>query len=172
MFFLFLLLCLVFIIGGGLSLIGLISKNHRSLIKAGLIICCIPIAMIVIPLFFGGIINSFKHKPASNELVGEYQIAEIRNLDFDKATYKKYKLILKKDSTFILTPTPYIEICDSGSYAVDYSFEFNEISYRCGMGYIPSHIDRQFGNFRIEFIVGDPDSGQSIFFEKVKAENN
>lgn len=171
MFFLFLFLCLVFIIGGGLAFIGLVSKNHRSLIKTGFIICSVPIGLLLITLFFTGVLNSFKHRPIPAELVGEYHITEVTNLNFDKNTYDQYRLRFKSDSTFTLTPTPYIEVCDSGKYQVDYSFENNELVYRCGKGYISGHIDRQFGAFRIEFIVGDPDGEQSIYFGKVNKES-
>jgi hypothetical protein len=171
MFFLFLFLGLVFIIGGCLAFIGLVSKNHRSLIKTGFIFCIVPIGLLLITWFFAQVLNSFKHKPTLAELVGEYHITEVTNLNFDKSTYDQYILKFESDSTFTLTPTPYIDVCDSGKYEVDYSFENNEIAYRCGKGYISGHIDRQFGDFRIEFIIGDPDSDQSIYFGKVNRES-
>jgi hypothetical protein len=171
MFFLFLFICLVLIIGGSLAFIGLISKNHRSLIKTGFIIGSVPIGLLLITLFLTEVLNSFKHRPTPTELVGEYHITEVTNLKFDKSTYDQYILRFKSDSTFTLTPTPYIDVCNSGKYEVDYSFENNELTYRCGKGYISGHIDRQFGDFRIEFSVGDPDGEQSIYFGKVNRES-
>jgi hypothetical protein len=87
MFFLFLFLYLVFIIGGGLAFIGLVSKNHRSLIKIGFIICSVPIGLLLITWIFTEVLNSFKHRPTLGELVGEYHITEVTNLKFDKSTY-------------------------------------------------------------------------------------
>lgn len=169
MFFLFLFLSFILIVGGTLIFIGLISKTHKKFIKTGLIICFIAVGIIVIPLFFTSIFDSFKYKPSSIDLIGEYQITEVTNLDFDKATYGRYKLVFKSDSTFTLTPTPNIEVCDSGTYELDYSNEGNELSYRCGRSYVAGSIDRRFKDFRIEFIIGDPDGRQSIFFGKINS---
>ena len=169
MFLFFLFLFFLFIVGGSMTLVGFISKTQKYFIKKGLIICSIAIGLVVIPLVFTSIFNSFKYKPTSIDLVGEYQITEVTNLDFDKATYNQYKLVLKSDSTFTLTPTPNIEVCESGTYELDYSNEGNELSYRCGKGNVAGQIDKRFKDFRIEFIVGDPDSRQSIFFGKINA---
>ena len=147
---------------------GFPSKTHNNLTKVGLIICCIPVAAITIPLLFAEIVSPFKYKPSWTELIGEYQITEVTKRGFDKSTFNSYKLVFKSDSTFTLTPTPFIDMCDSGKYELDYSEKYNELSYRCGMGYYSGHIERRFGDFRIEFIIGDPDSGESIFFKKAK----
>ena len=169
MFLFFLFLSFLFIVGASLTLIGFISKTQKKLIKTGLMICLIAIGLVVIPLVFTSIFNSVKYKPASIDLVGEYQITEVTNLEFDKTTYNRYKLVLKSDSTFTLTPIPNIEVCDSGKYEFDYSYEGNELSFRCGRSYFPGHIERRFRGLKIEFIIGDPDSGQSIFFGKISA---
>jgi hypothetical protein len=79
-----------------------------------------------------------------------------------------FVLLVKRDSTFELTPVPYIDVCNKGKYTVDYAFDYNEISLMCGNGTRPAHIDRHFNYYRIEFIIGDPDSGESIYFEKDK----
>jgi hypothetical protein len=107
-------------------------------------------------------------KPTQLELVGKYHISEATVRNFDKSTFNKFKLEFKRDSTFELTPTPNIEVCSKGKYKVDYQFYYNEISLECENMGKSAHIDRHYGYYRIEFIIGDPDSGESIFFEKNK----
>ena len=116
---------------------------------------------------FGSIIELFEREPSFEELVGEYEIVDASNLNIDKKSYDQYKLILK-DGRFNLTPTPFIDLCQNGTYEVDYSYDYNEIAFNCG-GYYMAHIDKGFKSHRIEFIIGDPDSGESIYFGKKKA---
>lgn len=104
-------------------------------------------------------------KPSEKDLMGVYEIVDVNNLDINKTSYKKYQLELKSDGTFTLTPTPYIEVCESGMYEVDYSFAYNELAFRCD-GFTMAHIDPGFDTFRIEFVIGDPDNGESIYFGK------
>ena len=66
-----------------------------------------------------------------------------------------------------MTKTPYIDICDTGKYEVGYQFDNNELSIKCNQSYSTAHIESDFSGYRIEFIVDDPDSGTSIFFEKI-----
>jgi len=171
MFFLFLLICLLLVIGACLIVVGFLWKSKKKLRSTGLIICCVPLAFLAISSILITLFDFLKHKPDRAELVGEYQITEVTNLKFDKATYDHYKLVLKADSTFSLTATPYVTICDTGRYELDYSFSGNELAFQCGRGYHLVHLERRFGGFRIEFISGDPDSEQSIYFEKKKSKN-
>ena len=146
--------------------VGLLSKSQKKLLSAGLIICCVPLVSIGIASLLSSLFDYLKPRPDRAELVGEYQISEVTNLKFDKETYDHYKPVLNADSTFSLTATPYIKVCDSGRYGIDYSYSGNELEFQCGRGYRFMHIERQFNGFRIEFVIDDPDSGQSIYFEK------
>jgi hypothetical protein len=122
--------------------------------------------MIIITVF-GYVGDLFKHDPSSEEFFGEYEIVDASNLNIDKSSYDQYKLILNSDSTFKLTKTPYIDLCESGTYEVDYANDYNEIAFKCG-GYYMAHIDKGFKDHRIEFVIGDPDSRESIYFGKKK----
>ncbi len=109
--------------------------------------------------------EAFAFKPTAEEMVGKYQIARVTGLPIKKSEYQNYNLELKSDRRFFLDKTPYIEVCESGLYEVDYQFENNEISWQCGNGFSMTHISRGFFGYQIEFIV-DPDIRQSIFFRK------
>ncbi len=141
------------------------NKRHR---KAGLIIAGIPTGIVVAFFLLSLFGEIFTIKPNNEDLVGKYHIVKVTQLDFDKSTYGNYKLQFYKNGTFTLTPTPYIEVCESGKYQVDYKWDYNELSLKCSEYYTSAHIDRGFGNFQIEFIIGDPDSGESIYFERIK----
>ncbi len=114
--------------------------------------------------------DTFETKPNQMDLVGVYHVVETTNLDMDPKTYKQYKLELKKDSTFVLSPTPNIGVCDSGRYELDYNPKGNELIINCPnlTSDFSAEIERNFGSFRIEFIITDPHVGQSIFFKKDK----
>ena len=162
------LLGLTFIIGLILFIIGQLKKDKKNKIrKTGLIIGSIPIGCIILLLVFNLINEIFTSKPNKETLVGIYQIVKVTQLDIDKDTYDQYVLKLNKGNTFTLTPTPYIDICISGEYKVNYKMYYNELSLWCPSVISSVHIDRNFGDFQIEFVIGDPDSGQSIFFEKI-----
>ena len=107
-------------------------------------------------------------KPTQFQLVGKYHISKVTAGDLDPSTFHQFKLEFKKDSTFELTPINDINVCSKGKYAVDYSFDYNELTFFCDKGITSAHIDRHYGFYRIEFIIGDPDSGESIYFEKDK----
>jgi len=102
------------------------------------------------------------------DLVGVYNISKTTNIDFDTSTYEHYQLELKSDSTFILTQTPYISICNNGRYEIDYEYENNELAFRCDSGITPASIVNELSGFHIEFILGDPDMNSSIIFKKTE----
>ena len=139
--------------------------KHNHFLKIGLIVLCISIGAVIIAMVLRPVIDLFMFKPTEKELVGIYEIVDVNNLDINRGSYNKYKLEFKSNGTFTLKPTPYIEVCESGMYEVDYYFDDNELAFRCG-GFIMAHIDAGFGNYRIEFVIGDPDNGESIFFGK------
>jgi hypothetical protein len=135
---------------------------------AGFLILGIPIGIAINIILYGLIFRIFAAKPNQKDLVGVYHIVETTNIDFDVKTYNQYRLEFNSDSSFILSDTPYLELCDSGKYEVDYTFDGNEINLNCYNDNVfrCAHIDRHFGSYRIEFVIGDPDSGESIYFKK------
>jgi len=146
--------------------VNFFQKN--AILKIVLILIGIPISAIICICIYEGITGLTFAKPTQLELVGKYHISQATVRNLSASTFNKYKLEFNRDSTFELTPTPNIDICDKGKYEVDYQFDYNEISFRCNNGIMPAHIDRHYGYYRIEFIIGDPDSGESIYFEKDK----
>lgn len=160
---------LTFLVGLILLIIGKLKRDkNNNLIKSGLIFAGIPTSIAVLLLLMNLFSEIFSSKPNEKDLVGKYHIVEVTNLDFDKNTYDNYNLQFYKNGQFTLTPTPYIDVCENGKYDVDYSSSYNELSLQCENDFTSAHINRGFGNHQIEFVIGDPDSGESIFFEKVE----
>ena len=164
------LMGLTFLVGLILFIIGRLRKDKKNNFTiAGLIIAGIPTSIVVLLILLSLFAEFFSSKPDEEDLVGTYQIVKVTQLDIDKNTFSNYKLRFYANGRFSLTPTPKIEVCESGKYKVDYKWNYNELSLECPTsGFTSAHIDRGFGNFRIEFIIGDPDSGESIYFEKIK----
>lgn len=165
-----LLILFIIIIMGLAFLVGLAFLLNNNTRKKGLLLTGIPSSIILVCLLFSLFNELFTSKPQTKDLVGTYHIVKVTRLDFDKNTYDKYKLQFFENGAFTLTTTPFIDICQSGKYKVDYDFDYNELSLDCTNLFTSAHIDRGFGNYRIEFVIGDPDSGESIYFEKVTTE--
>jgi len=157
---------IIYIIGVAIIIIN--SSRKKKISKIGLIFIASPIVIGAYFFIYDKVSKNYFAKPNYDELTGRYHIVDATLGDFDKSSYNKYSLILNKDSTFTLTPTPNIDVCDSGKYELDYSAEYNELFFRCSQGGYCAHIDRHLNYYRIEFIIGDPDTGESIFFEKDK----
>jgi energy-coupling factor transporter transmembrane protein EcfT len=161
-----LVLGLLFIIGIIIFIIGKFKKNDENKIsKIGLKIVLIPITIIATILVYGLIREVFTSKPNKKDLVGKYEMSNSSFIDNRK---ENYNLEFFENGNFKISKTPYIDLCENGIYDVDYEFEDNEVSLKCGNGYSTARIDREFGNYKIEFIIGDPDSGESIYFEKIE----
>lgn len=104
--------------------------------------------------------------PSQEDLIGTYIMIQADN-GIPKSDYHKYVLELNADSSFNLTPTPGISLCSSGHYELDYNFEYNELSFQCGLGWTPKHIKRLVNGFEIVFYLNF-DSGKNISFKKIK----
>ena len=160
------ILGITFTIGVILFIIGKFKKNDFNKIsKTGLKILLIPIVIISFIIIYGFIWELFSEKPNKQDLVGKYKMTNSSFLDIGK---ENYKLELFINGTFSISKTPRIDLCENGKYDVDYEYEGNEISFECGNSSQMASINRGFGNYKIEFIIGDPDSGESIYFEKIK----
>ena len=162
---------IIFLVGVIFLIIGLFQRNKFNWIfKAGIIISSFPLILLV--LYFSSLLidELINQKPDNKELVGTYRVTNATNLDFDINYFDEYKLIFYDDNSFSLTPTPYIEICDTGKFDVSYDFlKGNDLIFHCpNCIYLTTKIDRHFSYYRIEFIIGDPDSGERIYFEKIK----
>lgn len=157
----------MFLVGLILVIIGLLKQTKWNRItKAGVIIGGIPAGLFLVVMFYYLFLAIVETKPSDKDLIGVYHITETTNIDFDKSTFNEYKLVLRQDSTFTLTPISSIQVCDSGKYELDYRYDYNELTLRCPSYITTAHVDRRIGSFRIEFVIGDPDSGESIYFGK------
>ncbi len=166
LFLAILTLGVLFIIGIILFIIGKFKKNDDNITsKTGLKIILIPIIIITSIVVYGFIREVFTSKPDKKDLVGRYKMSNSSFIDIGK---ENYKLEFFENGNFTISKTPNIDLCENGEYDVDYKFVDNEVSFKCGNGYSTARIDREFGNYKIEFIIGDPDSGESIYFEKVE----
>lgn len=166
--FLIFLLAVVFIVGTIILIGGLLKKDKKnSTTKTGLIFLSIPIGLVTIALLYDFSHDKFTKKPTAKELVGTYHITDASGL-IASNQFRSYRLEFRNDETFILSRTPNINVCETGKYSVDWQFSFNELSFQCDKGLTTAHINRSISGYRIEFIIGDPDSGESIFFTKDK----
>jgi hypothetical protein len=150
----------------GRSIIKFFKGN--GIVKIAAILICIPVASILMVCIYEGFGNLAFAKPTKVELVGTYHISKGTVEGLDPSTYHQYRLEFKKDGTFELTSLQKVDVCSNGKYALDYDDRFNELTFYCGKSSTSAHIDRHLGFYRIEFIIGDPDSGESIYFEKDK----
>ena len=165
---LIILFAIILFLGVVFLVVGFLKKDVKnSLIKLGLKFISFPIGIVLIYLLYEFSREHFTVKPSERDLVGVYHITQADGL-IPKEIYSSFKLEFKTDGTFYLTPVPNINICESGKFSVDWQFSLNELSFQCDKGFTPAHIDRGFTGYRIEFIVGDPDEGQGIYFSKDK----
>ena len=142
--------------------------RKNPIIKIVTILVSVPVGAVICACIYQEFSSLTYDKPTQLELVGKYHVSKVTVGNFDGSTFNKFKLEFKRDSTFELTPTPNIDVCNKGKYSVDYQFDYNEISFTCNNTITSAHIDRHYGYYRIEFIIGDPDSGESIYFERDK----
>jgi len=142
--------------------------------KIGKIIALVLTLLLISTLIFNLLGDRYFYKPDKKDLIGEYHIVKVTHLNFDKDTYNNYKLKLYPNGNYTLTKTPFIGNYGNGKYDVDYDYEFNELSLEYSMdgkhGFTVAHINRTFFGYKIEFCIGDPDSGESIYFEKIKSD--
>jgi hypothetical protein len=146
-------LCLTLIIGIILLAIGKF-KQRDKLSNLGLKILLIPIIVVVALFIYAIGFEILTTKPNLEELAGKYVSSE------------NYKLKLLSNGNFEMDNIPEIDLCENGKFRFDE--EDDEIWFNCDSISSSAKIDRRIGNYKIEFIIGDPDSGESVYFEKIK----
>jgi hypothetical protein len=137
-----------------------IIKKDKGLKYLSLAFIGIPLIVFLYNLFP----NFLTNNPTEKELVGMYKIVSADN-GIPKSEYEKYTLNLKKDGTFEFTKTAGINLCEQGNYELDYAFENNEISFKCGNKWHPKHLKRNIFGYEIEFFI-DVENRKSICFAK------
>ncbi|MEO1625923.1 MAG: hypothetical protein AAFV25_12260 [Bacteroidota bacterium] len=156
-----LVIVLLLLMAGGIA--GLLRSSSSKLARL------ISFLLVVIPaviLCWNPISQLFTFQPSDKDLVGRYIIVKADN-DIPEENFQNHVLELKADQTFSLTPTPGIELCESGQYELDLDFVYNELAFQCDQGWTPKHIKRKINGFEIEFFLNF-DTGASICFEKVE----
>jgi hypothetical protein len=165
------LIASLILLGGlvGLLMIGLSYLRNQKPSRTGISLVALPVCLAMIALIYSGLSQLILSKPGVEDLVGKYHLIKVTVPDFDKSQMKDVSLEFKADGSFSLTTLLGLEdICSFGKYKLDYEFDNNEIQFDCGTFTTFAHIDRGLGSYRIEFIVGDPDLGESYYFEKNK----
>lgn len=146
-------LCLIVIVGIILLIIGKF-KHRDKLSNLGLKILLIPIIVIVALFIYATGFEILTTKPNLEELTGKYVSSE------------NYKLKLLSNGNFEMDNIPEIDLCENGKFR--FYEEDDEIWFNCDSISSSAKIDRGIGDYKIEFIIGDPDSGESVYFEKIK----
>lgn len=168
---LFVLIIFIFItsiiVGVVLLLASIKETRHSTVIrKVGLILAGLPTSIVAVVLIVLSLYDFISFKPTSTDLVGTYYVTKATNLGINSSDYDRYSLNINPDGTFKMSKVPHIDLCESGEYKVDYENSHNELSIYCPNLITSAHIDQGLFGFRLQFIIGDPDSGESIFFEK------
>jgi hypothetical protein len=153
--FIILIFGLLFLIGLILAIIGKIRKKKR-MANIGIKILIIPIIVIAVILVYRFTWEIFASKPDEKDLVGKYVSTE----------NESYELEFLENGNFELSNIPEIDLCETGKYRLDSNKD--EIMFDCDSVSNYAKIDRGFGNYKIQFIIGDPDGGENIYFEKIK----
>lgn len=117
-------------------------------------------------LFF--IYDKISFQPNKNDVVGKYEISKVSNIEIENNDFEKYSLELKENREFYFKHKPEIEICENGTYKLTKSQSETNIVFQCGYSDNTAIIVNSLSSFEIEFIIGDPDNGQSISYKKVK----
>jgi len=160
---------IVFLTGVVLFLVGKSRENQPNwMTRLGMVLAGTPLGAFLLVLAFSAITELFTAKPTAQELAGVYHIAKITGIELNPEIQNTSTLQFFEDGTFTLSPTPYLDVCTTGTYTVDYGSTYNELSFRCEGIIYSAHIVREFQGVQIEFIIGDPDSGNGIFFERLR----
>lgn len=155
--FLFLLaittISLTLIVGIVLLIIGKFKLSNKFS-NLGLKILLIPIIAVSVLVIYAIGFEILTTKPNLKELSGNYVSSE------------NYKLKLLSNGNFEMDNIPKIDLCENGKFRFDE--EDDEIWFNCDSISSLANIDRGIGDYKIEFVIGDPDSGESVYFEKIE----
>ena len=99
--------------------------------------------------------NLFILRPNIRNLAGNYV-----------STDGSHHLELLKNGYFSLSNGHDLDLCKTGKYSLD--LNSNKILFNCESSSANADIISGFNNFQIHISVGDPDSGNDVYFKKVK----
>ncbi len=166
LFFILLFFGLIFI---GLNYYSSGNVNRiESKKKIGKKLMLFPFGVILICIFSIFIYQKISFKPNKNDIIGKYEISEASNVGIDKNEFKNYNLELKKNGEFQISNIPNLYICENGTYKFHNTENESEINFDGCNANNSANIVSSLNSFKIEFIIGDPDSGESIYFKKTE----
>ena len=161
---LILILGLSFIIGIVIMIIGFwkTPMNKQKIIK-GFSLFIFPLLIFI----YYSIKPSLLYEVTDENIIGTYKVSKSSTVDV--SNLEKVRLKINPDGTFYLNEKiPKVNICQKGK--VEYSSDIEEenaLSFYCENGIIVEGIKRNFTNFELEFMIGDPDSNEVIYLEKI-----
>lgn len=136
--------------------------------KIGKRLMILPFVILISYFFFFYLFQKISFKPKQDDLVGKYEISEVSTIKIEKTEFSKYYLELKNNGDFYFNNKPEIDICEIGKYKLYNSTDESQISFDCGYNNSSAKIISGLNSFEIEFIIGDPDSGESIRYKKIE----
>lgn len=163
-FFIIIILGLSFLIGITMMIIGFWKNpmNKKQLLK-GFSLFIFPLLIFI----YYSIKPSLLYEVTDENIVGTYKFSKSSTIDV--SDLEKIRLTIDSKGSFYLNDRiPKVNICQKGEF--DFSPEIEEInalSFSCGNTISVQGIKRNFTNFEIELIIGDPDNNQVIYLEKV-----
>lgn len=142
------------------------GEEKKKIIGKRLMILPFGILATYIILFF--LFQKISFNPNQNDIIGKYEISEVSNIEIKKTEFGKYNLVLKQNGEFYFENKPEIDICENGTYKYYKSGNESEVGFDCGNINSSAKIVSNLSSFKIEFIIGDPDSGESICYKKIE----
>ena len=162
--FIVLILAISFFIGIVMMINGF-WKNpmNKNRILKGFSLFIFPLLIFI----YYSIKPSLLYEVTDENIVGTYKVSESSTVDVSHL--EKVRLKINPDGTFYLNEKiPKVNICQQGK--LEYSSEIEEenaLSFYCENVINVQGIKRNFTNFELEFMIGDPDSNEVVYLEKI-----
>lgn len=159
------ILGLSFLIGIVVMIIGFWKNpiNKNQIIK-GFSLFVFPLLIFI----YYSIKPSLLYEVTEDNILGTYKVSESSTIDVN--SLEKVRLKINSDGGFYLNQKiPNVTICQKGKFEFSQEIEDeNALSFYCGNVISVQGIKRNFTNFEIEFMIGDPDNNEAIYFEKIE----
>lgn len=136
--------------------------NKKQLLK-GFSLFIFPLLIFI----YFSIKPSLLYEVTDGNIVGTYKVSKSSTIN--SSDLEKIRLTIDSKGNFYLNDRiPKVNICHKGKFEFSPEIEDeNALSFYCGNRISVQGIKRNFTNFEIEFMIGDPDSNETIYFEKI-----
>jgi hypothetical protein len=142
------------------------GEERKTKIGKRLMILPFGIVAAYILLFF--LYQKIAFKPNEQDVIGSYEISEASNVGIEKKEFPQYNLELRKNGEFYFNNMPDIDICATGRYTIYDAEDGTGIRFDCLGNNGSAEIVSSLRSFKIEFNIGDPDSGERICYKKIE----